>query len=324
MQRKKARGVTQLVVGAAFGAWLFATPSLAFATTDPLIEGAKLCTKVLPQYEKQFGIPAHLLSAIAATESGRYHKDLKIRIPWPWTINAEGKGYYLDSKEEAIAKVRSLMRQGVQSIDVGCMQVNLYHHSQAFSSLEQAFDPRYNVAYAATFLRTLYNDTSSWKQAAADYHSKTPGKGNKYVGMVYDSWQRLVDKLQVAQLKVPETSLAEMRDMQKQKANSGLVYANTLPKPVTTKLPVAKTTPLGGQVGRQVAAYQPPRMNTVEVSKKTSYKENGVIVVKPEIQPQPEVQASVAPVMLDTSVLKNDGGSPSEGRANGPNFIFSN
>jgi hypothetical protein len=97
-------------------------------STDPLIEGAKLCTKQLPQYEKQNGIPAHLLSAIAATESGRYHQDLKIRIPWPWTINAAGRGYYFESKQEAIAAVKKLRKQGVQSIDVGCMQVNLHHH----------------------------------------------------------------------------------------------------------------------------------------------------------------------------------------------------
>src|ERR1700759_3968520 len=107
--------------------------------SDALVEGAKLCTKQLPRYEREFGIPTHLLSAIASTESGRYHEGLKIKLPWPWTINAEGKGYMFDSKEQAIAAVKKLHARGVQSIDVGCMQVNLYHHPNAFTLLEQAF-----------------------------------------------------------------------------------------------------------------------------------------------------------------------------------------
>ena len=40
-------------------------------------------------------------------------------------------------------------------MDVGCMQVNLYHHAHAFSSLDNAFDPQSNVDYAARFLRSI-------------------------------------------------------------------------------------------------------------------------------------------------------------------------
>ena len=35
------------------------------------------------------------------------------------------------------------------------MQVNLGYHPDAFEDLEQAFDPTYNVAYAASFLVEL-------------------------------------------------------------------------------------------------------------------------------------------------------------------------
>ena len=69
---------------------------------------------------------------------------------------AEGQGRYLSSKLEAINEVRELQARGIRNIDVGCMQVNLYHHPDAFFSLEQAFDPAANVTYAAQFLRSLY------------------------------------------------------------------------------------------------------------------------------------------------------------------------
>src|SRR4029079_10379480 len=105
----------------------------------------------------------HLLSAIASTESGRYHEGLQIKVPWPWTINVGGKGYWFDSKEEAIAAVRKYQHRGIQSIDVGCMQVNLYHHPEGFASLDQAFEPEHNVAYAASFLRSLYQEDGTWK-----------------------------------------------------------------------------------------------------------------------------------------------------------------
>src|ERR1700712_3063188 len=116
--------------------WTPISANAAEISSDALIEGAKLCTRQLPRYEREYGIPTHLLSAIASTESGRYHEGLRIRVPWPWTINAEGKGYFFDSKSQAIAAVRKLRAQGVQSIDVGCMQVNLHHHANAFASLD--------------------------------------------------------------------------------------------------------------------------------------------------------------------------------------------
>ena len=116
-------------------------PLRAHAQVDPMIEGAKMCTRHLTRYEREYGIPTHLLSAISSIESGRYHKGLQIRLPWPWAVNVEGKGYMFDSKEEAVAAVQKFRRQGAKSIDIGCMQVNLVHHANAFASLDKAFDP---------------------------------------------------------------------------------------------------------------------------------------------------------------------------------------
>jgi hypothetical protein len=100
--------------------------------------------------------------------------------PWPWTINAEGEGHYFATKAEAIAAVQALQARGVRSVDVGCMQVNLMHHPEAFASLDQAFDPAANAAYAAHFLTQLFAQSSNWERATADYHSATPGLGEDY------------------------------------------------------------------------------------------------------------------------------------------------
>jgi hypothetical protein len=113
--------------------------------------------------------------------------------PWPWTINAEGEGHYYATKAEAVAAARAMQARGVRSMDVGCMQVNLMHHPNAFTSLDQAFDPRTNAAYAARFLNQLFAQTGDWAKATANYHSATPDIGASYerkVAMVLPEEQK--------------------------------------------------------------------------------------------------------------------------------------
>ena len=138
------------------------------------------CRAAIAAAARSVGVPAQLLAAIARIESGRYDPLTGQTGPWPWTINAEGRAGVFDTKAQAIASVRAQQAQGVRSIDVGCMQVNLMHHPQAFSSLEQAFDPWANAAYGARFLNQLYEQTGDWTQATARYHSATPELGSAY------------------------------------------------------------------------------------------------------------------------------------------------
>lgn len=215
---------------------------------DAMVEGAMMCTRHFPRYEREFGIPTHLLSAIASTESGRYHKGLKIRLPWPWTVTSGGAGKYYDTKEEAIAAVKKLKASGVRNIDIGCMQVNLQHHGEHFATIEQAFEPERNITYAATFLRSLYDDEKNWKTAASHYHSRTPSLGTRYIGMVYDSWFNIIQKLREARLAVPASSLSGMNEI---KGGTPAPYASAKVEPYP-----AAAKP----------AYAPPRMNSITVS----------------------------------------------------------
>ena len=143
-----------------------------------------LCRAAITAAAKGQAIPDHLLTAIARAESGRRDEATGAMHPWPWTINAEGQGFFYETKAEAVAAVRAMQAKGMRSIDVGCMQVNLMHHPDAFPSLEQAFDPPANAAYAARFLRQLFGQAGDWTKAVGLYHSSTPELSEPYAKKV--------------------------------------------------------------------------------------------------------------------------------------------
>jgi hypothetical protein len=134
------------------------------------------------------GLPAQLLRSIALVESGRLDPVTRRILPWPWTINVAGVGYFYASSAEAILATRAFQARGINSIDVGCAQVNLLHHPGAFSSIENAFDPRSNADYAARFLKSLHARTRNWPLATAAYHSRTPRFGLAYARKVMAIW----------------------------------------------------------------------------------------------------------------------------------------
>lgn len=133
--------------------------------------------------------PRGLVAAITLTETGRRGPQGKLEA-WPWTINAEGRGYHFTSKREAIRAVRRLMAEGKRSIDIGCMQVNLRFHPRAFTSLEEAFDPEANIAYAISFLKDLHKKSRSWDLAVGNYHSYSPALNQRYYKKVRTLWNK--------------------------------------------------------------------------------------------------------------------------------------
>ncbi|WP_243634487.1 lytic transglycosylase domain-containing protein [Roseicella frigidaeris] len=154
--------------------------SLALVAQQAAAQERTACTPAVAQAEREAGLPPGLLHAIARTESGR-RDPLSGRVePWPWALNAAGMGLHAGSRAEAIATVATLQGQGIRSIDIGCLQVNLLHHPAAFGSLEEAFDPLANARYAARFLRELHQRGGDWDQAIARYHSATPERGTAY------------------------------------------------------------------------------------------------------------------------------------------------
>lgn len=146
------------------------------------------CAAAIQAAEAAHRLPPGLLGSIALVESGRPDPRTGRVSAWPWAINVAGAGRYFQTKPDAIAAVEASRVAGVQSIDVGCMQVNLVHHPAAFASLDQAFDPQANAAYAALFLTRLFAQLGSWPAAAAAYHSQTPGVSDDYQRRVMAAW----------------------------------------------------------------------------------------------------------------------------------------
>ncbi len=183
-------------VGALLGLCLLLLPGQSLAEGKTLLRSPDreksdwaLCEAATLHTEKMRATPRALLHSIALAESGRYDaKSRKVRA-WPWTINAQGRSYYFDSKRKAIAKAEELFNAGIRSFDVGCMQINMRYHPKAFASLEEAFDPMTNVAYGAEFLKQLHKQKGSWPVAVGQYHSETTFLRNRYFGRVIRIWE---------------------------------------------------------------------------------------------------------------------------------------
>jgi hypothetical protein len=215
------------------------------------------CRTAIAAAERGARIPQALLAAIARVESGRYDPATNRTTPWPWTINAEGKPGVFDTKEQAIAAVRMLQAQGVRSIDVGCMQVNLMHHPNAFASLEQAFDPVANAGYAARFLTQLREQTGTWEAATARYHSATPEYGGAYqrkVAAVLPEEQRFASATQLIGIS-PQAG----RIIAPELARSGMPVGGFIPPTRSNAgriIPLALASNGAIQPGRPLDAYR--------------------------------------------------------------------
>ncbi|MDE2239358.1 MAG: transglycosylase SLT domain-containing protein [Rhodospirillales bacterium] len=136
-------------------------------------------------------LPPNLLLSIGMVESGRDDVLTGRFAPWPWTVNVDGNGQYFNSEQDAEAFVRLAEASGARDIDVGCFQVSLEYHPDAFASLDDAFNPASNAAYAAQYLTQLKAQTGSWNSAIADYHSAMPDLGLPYQRKVLAAWRRL-------------------------------------------------------------------------------------------------------------------------------------
>lgn len=165
-----------------FSSAIYASADSEVVPIREFISESMLCSVAADKAGEQYGVGYDLLQTISGVESGRWDELHNQYVAWPWTVNANGKGYYYSSKEEAVKAVKNFQRNGVASIDVGCMQINLKYHGAAFSSLEDAMDPEKNVKYSAKFLRNLYNRNGfNWEKAAKRYHSANQAKANAYL-----------------------------------------------------------------------------------------------------------------------------------------------
>lgn len=174
-----------LALTAAGLAVLASASGAARAGGDP----SSTCLNSIHRIAQTHQVPAELLRAIARVESGRVVSGRVesggLLQPWPFAINAAGTSYFAGDIQEAIRIVGRKRQAGVDSIDVGCMQINLKWHPTAFSSLSEGFDSDRNVRFAAGFLLQLKERHGSWAEAVAHYHSGRPAHQRRYLCRVY-------------------------------------------------------------------------------------------------------------------------------------------
>ncbi len=157
---------------------------------DPIEKQGRLCARAIKSAERHYRIPGQLLAAISLAESGRYSKARRADFAWPWTVRSGKFSRFLPNRAAAIDTVRRLQAKGIRNIDVGCMQVNLSYHPNAFADLRTAFDPTHNVYYAARFLTRLHRSKRSWSHAVGLYHSAKPAKRVPYWRRVMRLWTK--------------------------------------------------------------------------------------------------------------------------------------
>jgi hypothetical protein len=157
----------------------------------PFAHAADPCPRSIAAAETRYSLPTGLLYSIGLVESGRLDSRDGSRQPWPWAADIDGKPQFYNTKQEAVAGVAAILRSGSHSVDVGCMQVNLKQHPEAFASLNDAFEPASNADYAARFLISLHAGGVDWIQAAGLYHSSTPILAEPYRRQVESSYAGL-------------------------------------------------------------------------------------------------------------------------------------
>ena len=197
-----------------------------------LIAGAAVaepmrCEEAARRASQETGVSLALLRAIMLAESGR--DTGQGRAAWPWTVQSQGQGHWLDTPEQALTLVQDLLDQGVTNIDVGCFQINIHWHSQAFPSLEAMLDPEANARYAAEYLRDLHAQTGDWRSAAGAYHSRDATRAETYV-------QRLValhnDAAAVGSAAEPERNESEAVDGPLLRAGGPIIVLGSLSGPL--------------------------------------------------------------------------------------------
>jgi len=147
------------------------------------------CLPELAAAETRYHVPEGLLLSMALVESGRRDPITGLFAPWPWTIQVLGQSHFYETPGDAAREAMGFLQGGNGFVDVGCLQVDLFHHPDAFHSLDAAFNPTTNIDYAAHYLAGLAQSHGSWLEAVAAYNAGDPSDGIAYLAKVLFLWK---------------------------------------------------------------------------------------------------------------------------------------
>lgn len=261
----------------------------------------KICEAAAMRVEKSKGTPRALLHSISLAESGRFDATSKTTRAWPWTINAQGRSYYFQTKREAISKAEELLNAGVRSFDVGCMQINLRYHPEAFASLDDAFDPLTNVTYGAQFLTQLRQSKGSWPAAVGQYHSETTFLRNRYFARVIRIWEQ--ERQRFVQL-----ARYEERQEKLQLAGLRMTHGEEIdfkvppPPPPAPMVLASETTQIASAAATASVGLRVSLAGADFSSKDTATAQAEPRVLEPQIPDMPMQTAAAATLVADAGI----------------------
>lgn len=189
-----------------FRATFLAAIILVSMPTSAVTATQNVCDLAAQVVAAEEGVPASILTAIALTETGR-KKQGRFQS-WPWTVNMEGAGHWFEDIDAAQAFVFQHYKSGSRSFDIGCFQLNFKWHGDAFSSMEEMFNPIENARYAAQFLKSLFDEFGDWDTAAGAYHSRTPELAEKYQARLKQSHAFLENSVPASPIEDPSFNVA--------------------------------------------------------------------------------------------------------------------
>lgn len=134
-------------------------------STCEALASSNACEREMIRAANEHAVPLAVLYAVALTETGQRGS------LHAYAMNVEGRPIFNPTLQEALSQFAAARRGGAVLIDIGCMQVNYHFHGTSFASLEDMFEPRRNIDYAARFLRNLRTSEGSWTAAVARYHA---------------------------------------------------------------------------------------------------------------------------------------------------------
>ncbi len=181
--RRRGALIATILLGLALGNG----PGPLRAGTDT----SALCDRAATLAARAHGIPDNVMHALTRAETGR-RVDGRFG-PWPWTLNVAGTGAWFDSRAGAEAAIAAHLAAGTTNFDIGCFQINLRWHGEAFSDPADILDPVRNADYAARFLRALAEESGDWETAIGHYHSRTAPLAERYRTRVAAIRSRLGD-----------------------------------------------------------------------------------------------------------------------------------
>ena len=126
---------------------------------------------------KETNVPVDVLFALAATETNTLLDNGKV-LPWPYSINLNGKPEYFSTSQEMLQRASNLVKQGVIHFDCGLFQVNWkWNGRHRASSLKEACSPKSNGLIASNIIKGFFANSGDWIDAAGKYHNPSNNNG---------------------------------------------------------------------------------------------------------------------------------------------------